>query len=78
MLERAGLISRERARDRSTLIRTTSFFADYFGLSANPERARLQIAEMFSTAHIEESADAGDWLADGLSQYPGASDKRSK
>jgi chromosome segregation and condensation protein ScpB len=75
MLERAGLIARERTPDKKTVIKTTSFFADYFGLSTNPERAKLQIIEMFSASHIvvsEELADSGNRLPEGLPQYSGS------
>ncbi len=75
MLERAGLIARERTPDKKTVIKTTSFFADYFGLSTNPERAKLQIMEMFSTSHIvapEELTNPGNRLPEGLPQYTGS------
>ena len=79
MLEHAGLIIREKQPDRSIIIKTTSFFADYFGLSTNYEKARLQIMEMFSSMHIEvpqsKLTDTRDRLSDRLPQYPSPSNQ---
>jgi segregation and condensation protein B len=80
MLEHAGLIIREKQPDQSTIIKTTSFFADYFGLSTSTEKAKLQIMEMFSSLHVEEPnsvlTDSRDRLANGFPQYSGTSDQR--
>jgi segregation and condensation protein B len=50
LLEEMGLISREKT-EKGVVIRTTSFFSDYFGFSSNPTKAREQIIEQFSMLH---------------------------
>ncbi len=45
-LEDLGLISRERA-GRTSLLRTTGFFADYFGLSHNQKVMKRQLKSIF-------------------------------
>jgi segregation and condensation protein B len=52
LLEDMALISRERG-DHGVVIKTTPYFADYFGLSGDPEKNRLQIIELFSNLHPE-------------------------
>ena len=52
ILEDMALISRERG-ERGVVIKTTPYFADYFGLSADPAKSRLQIIEWFSSLHPE-------------------------
>jgi len=52
LLENMALISRERT-EKGIMIKTTSFFADYFGLSQDPGKSRLQIIELFSNLHPE-------------------------
>ena len=52
MLEDMALISRERT-DRGVVIKTTPFFSDYFGLSQDSRKSRLQIIELFSNLHPE-------------------------
>lgn len=52
LLEDMALISRERT-ERGIIIKTTSFFADYFDLSQDPEKNKLQIIELFSSLHPE-------------------------
>jgi segregation and condensation protein B len=52
LLEDMALISRERT-EKGVVIKTTSFFADYFGLSHDPEKSRHQIIELFSNIHPE-------------------------
>ena len=52
LLEDMALISRERG-ERGVVIKTTPYFADYFGLSVDPEKSRLQIIELFSNLHPE-------------------------
>lgn len=52
LLEDMALISRERG-ERGVVIKTTPYFADYFGLSADPEKSRQQIIELFSNLHPE-------------------------
>ena len=51
-LEGMALISRERT-EKGIVIKTTPFFADYFGLSHEPEKSRHQIIEFFSSLHPE-------------------------
>ena len=45
-LEKMGLISREK-KGRSTVLRTTEYFADYFGLSHNIGILKRQLANVF-------------------------------
>ena len=52
ILEDMALINRER-EEGSVKIKTTPYFADYFGLSADPAKSRLQIVEWFSSLHPE-------------------------
>lgn len=52
ILESMALISRERT-ERGVVIKTTHFFADYFGFSQDPGKSRLQIIELFSNLHPE-------------------------
>jgi len=52
LLEDMALISRERT-ERGVIIKTTPFFADYFDLSQDPEKSRLQIIQLFSILHPE-------------------------
>lgn len=50
LLEDMALIIRERT-ERGVVIKTTPFFADYFGLSRDQDKARHQIIELFSSLH---------------------------
>ena len=50
LLEDMALIIRERT-ERGVVIKTTPFFADYFGLSQDQEKSRYQITELFSSLH---------------------------
>ncbi len=52
LLEDMALISRERT-EKGVIIKTTPFFADYFDLSPDPGKNRLQIIELFSSLHPE-------------------------
>ncbi len=52
LLEDMALISRERG-EKGVVIKTTPFFADYFDLSPDPGKSRLQIIELFSNLHPE-------------------------
>jgi len=52
MMEEMGLITREKAVERGTVIRTTPYFADYFGFSEDPQRTRLQLQRIFSRMKI--------------------------
>jgi chromosome segregation and condensation protein ScpB len=47
-----ALIVRERT-EKGIIIKTTPFFADYFDLSHDPEKSRIQIIELFSNLHPE-------------------------
>jgi segregation and condensation protein B len=62
MMEDIGLITRERTEERSYIIRTTSFFGDYFGFSHNPERSKLQLKKIFRDLKITK-------LENGSSDY---------
>ena len=53
-LEDLGLILRERS-GRSTVIRTTEFFADYFGLSHDLKTMKRQLANVFEEFAKPES-----------------------
>jgi segregation and condensation protein B len=52
LLEDMALISREKT-EKGVIIKTTPFFADYFDLSQDPEKSRLQIIQLFSSLHPE-------------------------
>jgi segregation and condensation protein B len=52
LLEDMALINRERT-ERGVVIKTTPFFADYFDLSPDPGKSRLQIIDLFSNLHPE-------------------------
>lgn len=52
LLEDMALIVRERT-EKGIIIKTTPFFADYFDLSHNAEKSRIQIIDLFSNLHPE-------------------------
>jgi len=52
-LEDLNLISRERA-GRSRLVRTTEFFADYFGLSHDLKTMKQQLKTIFEKEDLDE------------------------
>ena len=52
MMEEMGLITRERLEGREVIVKTTPYFADYFGFSHNPFKARLQLRQIFSSIKI--------------------------
>lgn len=52
-LERMGLISREK-RGRSTTLRTTEYFADYFGLSHDISTMKKQLKKVFEREMANE------------------------
>lgn len=54
LIEDLGLITRDRVEDRNVIIRTTSFFADYFGFSQNPAKSKLELQQIFSTLKIHQ------------------------
>ncbi|MCW3982258.1 MAG: SMC-Scp complex subunit ScpB [Candidatus Bathyarchaeota archaeon] len=54
-LEELGLISRQRT-GRTKILRTTHFFADYFGFSHDPRALKRQIKKVF--AFTEPAADS--------------------
>jgi chromosome segregation and condensation protein ScpB len=49
-----NLISRERA-GRTRLIRTTEFFADYFGLSHDVKTMKQQLKNIFEREDLDEA-----------------------
>lgn len=53
-LEDMNLISRERA-GRTRLIRTTEFFADYFGLSHDVKTMKQQLKNIFEREDLDEA-----------------------
>jgi segregation and condensation protein B len=54
-LEELGLIVRERVR-RSSTIRTTEFFADYFGFSHDTRVMKRQLKDVFKDSEDKEPA----------------------
>jgi segregation and condensation protein B len=67
VLENMGLIHRERNEDRSYSITTTSFYADYFGFSHNPERSRVQLKQIFRELKITKMENGSiENLFDGV------------
>ncbi len=52
MMEEMGLITRERVGGKTVIVKTTPYFADYFGFSHNPLKSRLQLRQMFSRMRI--------------------------
>jgi len=54
-LEELGLIVRERVR-RSSMIRTTEFFADYFGFSHDTRVMKRQLKDVFKDSADKEPA----------------------
>jgi segregation and condensation protein B len=59
MMEEMGLITRERPSNRSYVIETTPYFADYFGFGQSPLKTKIQLRQMFSTMKIHK-LDNGD------------------
>jgi len=53
-LEELNLINRERA-GRSRLVRTTEFFADYFGLSHDLKTMKQQLKNIFEKEDLDEA-----------------------
>ena len=64
MLETMGLISREKTNRRRTTIKTTSYFADYFGFSHNASNLKVQLRRLFEQLKIEKIEENG--LNNGL------------
>ncbi|MFB0543535.1 MAG: SMC-Scp complex subunit ScpB [Candidatus Bathyarchaeia archaeon] len=54
MLDEMGLISREKANEKGTIIKTTPYFADYFGFSHNPNRSKVQLRRLFEQLKIQK------------------------
>jgi len=59
MMEQMGLITRERNPGVRVMVKTTSYFSDYFGFSHDPIKSRLQLRMMFSSLKITK-LDNGD------------------
>lgn len=55
-LEDMGLIERER-RGRSLILRTTEYFADYFGLSHNPQVLKRQLKSVFEDSFKQQKTE---------------------
>lgn len=53
MLRELGLISKEK-KGRNTMVRTTTDFAEYLGLSGNRSRMKRQLRRMFKKLKLEE------------------------
>ncbi|MBQ04823.1 hypothetical protein CL673_09015 [Candidatus Bathyarchaeota archaeon] len=47
-----GLISRERNENRAYVIKTTPFFADYFGFGTDPMNTKIQLRRIFNQIKI--------------------------
>jgi segregation and condensation protein B len=52
LLEEQGLIARDRDEEGRIIVRTTPYFADYFGFSQNPAKIRLQLRILFNEMRI--------------------------
>jgi segregation and condensation protein B len=57
-LEELGLIAKERVR-RSSVIKTTEFFADYFGLSHDTHTMKRQLKDVFEDYEEKEPEATG-------------------
>lgn len=55
LLEEKNLITKKEA-GRTSSVRTTPFFADYFGLSHDPRALKRQIKKMFKTSFSEPNS----------------------
>lgn len=64
MMEEIGLISRERTEEKGVVVRTTPYFADYFGFSNNPQKSRLQLRRIFNRMKIPK-LDNGNGKSQG-------------
>ena len=60
MMEKLGLITRERPNGRGFVVETTSYFADYFGFGHGPLKTKLQLRQMFSTMKIHKMDNGND------------------
>jgi segregation and condensation protein B len=67
ILEDMGLITRERSKDRNYIVKTTSFFGDYFGFSHNPAKTKLQLKQMFKELKLSSIENGNDLEDDGSS-----------
>jgi len=56
-LEELGLIVKERVK-RSSMIKTTEFFADYFGFSHDPRVMKRQLKDVFKDSEGKELEEA--------------------
>lgn len=52
IMEDMGLIVRDRVSHRTVIIKTTSYFAEYFGFSDDPIKSKLQLRSIFSSLKI--------------------------
>lgn len=59
-IEQMGLIIREKSSGREVIVRTTPYFADYFGFSHDPIKSRLQLRRMFSRIKITKLNNGND------------------
>jgi len=66
LIEDLGLITRERVEDRNIIIKTTPFFADYFGFSQNPTKSKLELQQIFNTLKIQQAENG---LEPSLDQF---------
>ena len=51
-VEEMGLITRKRNENRAYVIKTTPFFADYFGFGTDPSNTRIQLRKVFNQIKI--------------------------
>jgi len=52
-MEDMGLITREPSKSGSFILRTTPYFADYFGFSHDPAKSKLQLRRIFNQLKIK-------------------------
>jgi segregation and condensation protein B len=52
LLEEKGLITRERGQGNEIIVKTTPYFAEYFGFNEDPIKTRLQLHKIFTELKI--------------------------
>jgi len=72
LLEETGLITREKVNGKGIILRTTPYFADYFGFSHNPGSLKMQLRRFFEQLKIQKIEDLkenglkNDFLVSGV------------
>lgn len=67
LLEETGLITRERESGKAIVLRTTPYFADYFGFSHNPGSLKTQLRRFFEELKIHKLEDLKEHGLNGFS-----------